>query len=69
MSAPFEARYPGRCSTCDEKITPGQQVRFVGIHGSLEHVECPQPSAPGGICGSCQMEVPAGLSECPDCYA
>jgi len=66
MSRPFIAQYRGACIACDGSVEPGQEVRFVGT-GWLEHVACPKEPTPGPICGGCQMEIPAGLSECPDC--
>lgn len=54
----FEAKYHGTCGTCDEKITPGQPVKYVA--DSLVHDDCersaPREKASGVICTSCFME-------------
>jgi len=65
MSAPFTAQYWGTCESCEHAIQPGQEVRF--DEQRLVHVACPEEPKPGPICGGCYMEIPAGLSECPDC--
>lgn len=31
----FEAGYPGHCTDCDEKITPGDTIRADGYGGYL----------------------------------
>lgn len=40
----FSARFPGECVTCDEPITPGQQVKYEGRFSDrrLAHTACPE---------------------------
>lgn len=67
----FTAQYPGICNDCGEEIRPGQEACFRSIvpggPQEVAHVTCPEEPKPGPICGGCFMEIPAGLSECPDC--
>ena len=55
----FEARYRGRCSDCREVIEPGQQVRYAGGGGGLEHEDCdasaPAPVREAAPCPSCWL--------------
>lgn len=45
MSAVFDARYPGRCASCDGRINEGDQVTYVD--DELVHTECTDdPASP-----------------------
>lgn len=57
----FEARYPGRCGVCDERIQPGDQATYV--EDEVAHVSCPQPVALADPCPRCFM-VPAANGSC-----
>ena len=57
----FEARYPGRCGVCDERIQPGDQATYVD--DEIAHATCPQPVALAEPCDRCFM-VPATNGEC-----
>ena len=59
--AEFEARYPGRCGVCDERINPGDMATFV--EDEIAHARCPQPAALAEPCGRCFM-VPATNGAC-----
>lgn len=54
----FEAKYHGTCGSCQEKITPGQQVKYVDealVHDDCE-AEAPREKATGVVCTTCFME-------------
>lgn len=55
----FEAKYPGTCGGCHERIQPGQLVRYV--EDVLEHDDCDgdmvEAKARGVVCPSCFMET------------
>ena len=57
----FEARYPGRCGVCDERIRPGDLATFV--EDEIAHAACPQPVALADPCPRCFM-VPATNGAC-----
>jgi hypothetical protein len=61
----FEARYPGRCGVCDERIRPGDQAMYVD--DEIAHAACPAPVALAEPCPRCFM-VPAtnGACDCED---
>lgn len=53
----FEARYPGRCAVCDERIHKGDLVKYED--DGLVHASCDVPSLPNTrddltkVCRSC----------------
>lgn len=53
----FEAKYPGRCAECDDRIEPGEQVTY--SDDELVHVACdrePQrEDDPDEACGKCWL--------------
>lgn len=55
----FQARYPGRCPSCDERIHEGDSVRYED--DELVHAACdvPSPTDLGDdlttVCQSCYM--------------
>ncbi|MEU9806243.1 hypothetical protein [Mycobacterium sp. NPDC050853] len=49
----FEAKYPGRCGSCDNKIHPGDDVHYED--DELVHDDCPG-------------EVGGPIEVCPDCW-
>lgn len=56
MSATFAARYHGTCGSCEEHISPGDDVRFED--DELVHVTCAQaqprrPERP--VCPACWL--------------
>lgn len=57
----FEAKYPGRCGVCDERINPGDQATFV--EDEIAHAACPTPVALADPCARCFM-VPATNGVC-----
>jgi hypothetical protein len=57
----FEARYPGRCGVCDERIRPGAQATFV--EDEIAHAACPTPTVLADPCPRCYT-VPAASGTC-----
>jgi hypothetical protein len=57
----FEARYPGRCGICDERIHVGDEVGYVD--DEIAHAKCPHPTALAEPCPRCFM-VPAANGVC-----
>lgn len=61
MSRTFEARFGGRCGSCDERIHEGDAVRFEG-DDNLIHDDCtahePRERKPQPVCPSCFTELP-----------
>lgn len=54
----FQARYPGRCVSCDGRIHEGQHVRYEDDF--LVHADCPEPEDYG---------APARHEQrCPTCF-
>ena len=55
----FEAKYPGHCWACDERIAPGEQVRFNDAE-EITHA----------VCGPAASPDDPGRHErrCPDCF-
>lgn len=47
----FSARYAGRCGNCDNRIEPGDEVRY--DDDELVHDQCPGESGPGDVCIYC----------------
>ena len=51
----FEARYPGRCNLCDERIEPGDTATYTD--DQIVHARCDREPAReddlGEICGKC----------------
>lgn len=65
MSAPFVARFPGRCGACDEAIRVGQSVRYAD-EGDLIHADCeefPPVERPVTVCPTCHLTVPCGCED------
>lgn len=62
MSAVFQAKYPGRCADCGERIEAGDAVRYVD--DELVHDACtatsPPPRTPP-VCATCWL---AHAGEC-----
>ena len=52
----FEARYPGRCTSCSERIEPGDTVTYDGddeiVHGECDR-EPQREDDPTEACGKC----------------
>lgn len=65
MSA-FEAKYHGRCDACDERIIPGEHVRY-SEDDEIIHNRCEESNeshaAPVEVCGSCWLTKPC---DCDD---
>lgn len=61
MTAVFEARYPGRCGVCDERIKPGDDAMFV--EDEIAHARCPAPTVLAEPCLTC-WTVPAANGAC-----
>jgi len=57
----FEARYPGRCAVCDERIYPGERATFV--EDEIAHAVCPTPIALADPCPNC-FTIPAANGSC-----
>ena len=57
MSATFEAKYPGRCAACDERITPGDTVTYDDdelVHAACEVTSLPHPrDTAATVCRDC----------------
>lgn len=64
MSA-FKAKYPGYCSTCDDRINAGDLVVYVD--DSLVHLDCEGPAlAPvraEWVCPQCWLVMPCGCQD------
>ena len=59
-SRTFEAEYWGLCPLCDEKIQPGQKVRYT-VDDTLVHDSCSTPSVPARpvvVCDRCWLQKP-----------
>lgn len=61
MNGQFEARYPGRCGVCDERINVDDLATFV--EDEIAHATCPTPVALADPCSRCFM-VPATNGQC-----
>lgn len=62
----FEAKYPGRCGVCDEKIHPGDPCAYsedVIVHGDCEQAAARAERRKRPICDQCFMEIPTN-GEC-----
>ena len=64
MTRPFEARYPGVCSDCEEPIRPGEQIVSLG-DGEYEHVTCRPPDRPAAVCTTCWLTKPCDCEDTP----
>lgn len=57
----FEARFPGRCAACEERIAPGEQVRY-SEDDELAHNRCEESNeshaAPIVVCDRCWLTKP-----------
>lgn len=54
----FQAKYPGKCAACGERINEGQHVRYEDDF--LVHDDCPDPINP---------DQPGRQErKCPDCH-
>lgn len=64
MSAPFEAKFGGVCDACDERIAPGQMVRYSEDYdnGSPIHDDCDSIEAITDVDRDAAREV------CTDCW-
>lgn len=54
----FEARFHGQCPLCEERIKPGQRVKYVDnvlVHDDCEE-SAPPPESFGEVCMLCFME-------------
>jgi hypothetical protein len=61
----FEAKYHGRCAACEERIIPGDHVRYSDgdeiIHNRCE--ESAQNERPVEVCGTCWLTKPCDCEE------
>jgi hypothetical protein len=60
----FEAKYPGPCADCDERIKPGQLVYFA--EDGVAHVDCEEiipPERPTVTCTECWLIKPCRCDE------
>ena len=54
----FQAKYPGRCTRCDEQFHEGDWVRYEDDF--IVHQDCPEPI---------DADAPRrNERKCPDCY-
>jgi len=61
----FEAKYHGRCAACEERIIPGEHVRYSEddeiVHNRCEEVT--DSERPVTVCSSCWLTQPC---DCDD---
>lgn len=65
MSAPFEARFAGRCRACDERIHVGDTVRMTNdgaVHGDCTEAAPVERSEPEP-CTTCWLVHPEGACD------
>lgn len=60
----FTAKYPGRCAACEERIIPGEHVRY-SEDDEIVHGICadPTPERPVEVCGACWLTKPCGCED------
>lgn len=63
MSAPFAARYPGRCADCHEDVEKGDVIRMTdtgAIHDDCEDIDLTTRPAerPVETCDRCWLQKP-----------
>jgi hypothetical protein len=61
----FEARYPGRCAACEERIIPGEHVRY-SEEDEIIHNRCEESNAserPVDVCTRCWLTKPCDCDE------
>ena len=58
----FEAKYHGRCDACDERIIPGEHVRY-SEDDEIVHNRCEDYAAPVEVCSHCWLTKPC---DCED---
>lgn len=65
MPHTWTARYYSACENCDTKVSPGQEVVWIGDPEDrvIAHAICPDAepdlSAPYGVCNVCFLALPA----------
>jgi len=64
----FTARYHGRCGSCEEQITPGQEVAY-DADGDVVHESCEfaRPSTPWPKSEDAELDLTPGES-CDECF-
>ena len=66
MSGAFTARYHGRCTSCHERISPGDPVTY-NDDDELVHQDCdqhaPRTSKPAPVCTTCWLTKPCGCDD------